>query len=112
MSYITEIIITGDFWEEDQDNIKSHLKKFTKDDIEFNWIDGKSVGGNRIFTTDLLLGSFNYMDYKLFIKTINGLESILDIYDYLDMQVMIKNDGDERWYVHHASELELKHFLR
>lgn len=78
MSQMTSIIITGSCLEKEKDKtqfINRWLKK--NDHLPIKEIkesyENKWLGGEKVFTSYLLIGQFNYLDVDKFIKMLNDI---------------------------------------
>ena len=96
MSYVTNVMISGLFYE--SDNVKSILDNYSE-------INGCKVGGTKCLECDLFIGAFNYIDPLKLINQLADIEKIVEPYEWENTQVFIKNDNDDIWYVHLASEI-------
>lgn len=89
MGYVTNIIITG-YFNEKSELLKEHLKKFTEDCMEFMWVNGSEVGGNKCLESNVLIGAFHYMNYGLFCEVIHELKDFLNDFVFENIQVIIR----------------------
>lgn len=105
MSHITDIIISGEFYNYPKSDIDNQLP------YSFNWIDGSSVGGDLVLATDMLFGSFNRLDREKFVEAVKGLKNVVDEYDYKNIQVFIKNEQIDTWSVYGIEELKKEHIF-
>ena len=110
MSVVTNVMITGLFSEAQNEDVSNHLKKFTKDTLEFMHVDGCKVGGEKCLEADVYIGAFNYMDFELFCDIILELDTFLDDYVFECIQVMLKKQDDDVWSIYNASELSIDCF--
>lgn len=108
MSLITDIIVSGLFNRLSDEEVAYRLKEFTQGDLPFLKIDGHKVGGTKSLVSELYVGSFNYMDYELFCKVINGFRD--EPQDFETIQIFI-NSESEGWKIVTALELTENSFL-
>lgn len=90
--------------------VKTELAKITEGTMPFLWIDGEKVGGSKCLECDVFIAAINYLDYEKFVEIIKGLQKQIERSTWEDLQVFIKNQDDDKWHVHLASELTAECF--
>ena len=103
-------MVSGLFDDNEIEVVKMELAKITEGTIPFLQIDGEKVGGSKCLECDVFISAINYLDYEKFVDVIKGLQPLIGRSTWEDLQVFIKNQNDDTWHVHLASELTAECF--
>lgn len=114
MSSVTSVILSfNPLLKSDLKIISNKLKEYTDSQEcgEFTYIDNQNLGGNRVFTSHLYMGAFNYLISEEFVEFIRSFNLIsIEYYSFNNMQVFIKAEHDDMWSLYSFEDFNKKDF--